>query len=425
MTKIFLLPIETSVRELDYKLLLSLELLKKKGKVFIGSKGHFSIFMKYFKNFNYIDKGFHLNVSEKIYSSIKELGGEIFSLDEEGAVDFKNNASLSLRYSKGAFEHSKRVYFWGEKQRNIYSKDNTKSLVTGHPRFELLGSELKNIYFDEKNKIISRYGNFVLVNTNMSFGNNIRGDMFVEGNYIKRFPEIKKLIIQDKYKIKEICKVITKLLNNNYKVVLRPHPEEDLKFYEEFFQEHDNLFITNEGNVIPWIMASQFLIHTDCTTSIESLWLKKHCISILPRYIDHNYICPLPVELSMTSNIDNLMHDISQLSGDSYIDNKKLSILEDHFSFSKKSLKIITEDLISNGKSNGKIQLFDMFMHAIKFKLTSLKTSEDKLISSKLRGFNKKCITDKLKMMIDLQNTKESISVVKITKYLYEIKTNN
>ena len=128
--KIFLLPIETSVRELDYKLLLSIDLLKKKGKVFIGSKGHLSIFMKHFRNFNYLDKGYHLNISEKIHSSIRSHGGEIFSLDEEGAVDFNNNSSLSLRYSKGAFNLPKRIYFWGETQRNLYSKDDSKSVVT-------------------------------------------------------------------------------------------------------------------------------------------------------------------------------------------------------------------------------------------------------------------------------------------------------
>ena len=420
------MPIETSVRELDYKLLLTIELLKKKGKVFIGSKGHFSIFMKHFRNFNYLDKGYHLNFSEKIYSSIKELGGEIFSLDEEGAVDFKNNTSLSLRYSKGAFDQSKRVYFWGKKQRNLYSKDNSKSLVTGHPRFELLGSNIKNIYLDEKNKIISRYDNFILVNTNMSIGNNIRGDKFVEENYKERFPEIKKLISQDKEKIQEICSAISKLLDNDYKVVLRPHPEEDLQFYEKYFSSCNNLYITNTGSVIPWIMASQLLIHTDCTTSLEALWLKKNCISILPSHLDYNYICPLPVELSFSSNVDDLIFDISKLSSESDLDNKKKSILEDHFSYSNKSLKIITDDLISNAKQNGKIHIFRMLIHLLRFKLGSLKkTGEDKLISTKLKGLNKEYITKRLKMIIDLQNTKESMSVVKITKYLYEIKTNN
>ena len=136
--KIFLL-IETSVRELDYKLLLSIDLLKKKGEKFLlVVKVISQFFMKHFRNFNYLDKGYHLNISEKIHSSIRSHGGEIFSLDEEGAVDFNNNSSLSLRYSKGAFNLPKRIYFWGETQRNLYSKDDSKSVVTGHPDLSYL-----------------------------------------------------------------------------------------------------------------------------------------------------------------------------------------------------------------------------------------------------------------------------------------------
>ena len=123
---------------------------------------------------------------------------------------------------------------------------------------------------------------------------------------------------------------------------------------------------------MPWIMASQFLIHTDCTTAVEAIWLKDR-ISVLPNHLDYNYICPLPVELSVSSNANNLLNDISSSSNQSYINDNKKIILENYFSYSKKSLKIITDDLIANANSNGKINIFKMLMHLIRFRLTNLK----------------------------------------------------
>jgi surface carbohydrate biosynthesis protein len=426
MSKIFLLPVETSVRELDYKLLLSLKLLQKKGRVFIGSKGHLSIFMKYFSNFNYIDKGYHSGVSEKIHSSVRSLGGEVFSLDEEGAVDFQNRASLSSRYSIGAFNKVKRVYFWGKNQENIFSKNKTKSIVTGHPRFELLGSKFKKIYSEEFEAISLKYGNFVLVNTNMGLGNNIRGDEFVINNYSSRFPEIQTIIYQDKKKIEEICQAIKSLLDNNYKVVLRPHPEEDLNIYKSFFANSKDLFIINEGSVVPWIMASDFLIHTDCTTAIEGIWLDKMCISIMPKNIDQNYICPLPINLSFSSHPESLMNDIAKFASLPIIDDCKIKLLEENFSFSSESLKLLSDDLICNAQSQGNIKIFSLLIHSLRNQLIGkIKKNEDKLITNKLRGFNQKNINYKLGLISNSLETKSNCYALKISKYLYEIKMNS
>jgi len=426
MTKIFLLPVETSVRELDYKLLLSVKLLQKNSRVFIGSKGHLSIFMKHFSNFNYLDKGYHIGVSDKIHSSIKKLGGEIFSLDEEGAIDFQDNSSLSSRYSIGAFKKVKRIYFWGKNQENLYSKNESKSLTTGHPRFELLSSRLKSIYSQEADDISLKYNDYILVNTNMGIGNNIRGDSFVEQNYKGRFPEIKTIINQDKKKIEEICKAIKILLDKKYKVILRPHPEEDLDIYKKHFSSYKDIFITNEGSVVPWIIASNLLIHTDCTTAIEGLWLKKMCISIMPKMLDTSYICPIPIQLSFSSQPNTLINDIAEFSHLPILDETKSKVLEDHFSYSKESLRLLSDDILLHAKSNGNIKRLSMFKDSLQFKLKELiKKNEDTLITTKLRGLNQEYINHKLALISNLLEIRDTHSAVKISKYLYEIKINN
>ena len=74
MPKIFLIPIETSVRELDYKLLLSLKLAQKDAMVFLGSKGKLLPLIESMTNFNYLDKGYH-----KTYITILKIDKAIFS----------------------------------------------------------------------------------------------------------------------------------------------------------------------------------------------------------------------------------------------------------------------------------------------------------------------------------------------------------
>ena len=201
MPKIFLIPIETSVRELDYKLLLSLKLAQKDAMVFLGSKGKLLPLIESMTNFNYLDKGYHKGQSENLYNNIKNRQGYIFSLDEEGAVDFNDNSSLKSRYSQTLFEQAERVYLWGKNQKEIYGHSYKNSIVTGHPRFEILKKEFRSIFSRDVRKLQKDFGDFILINTNMSFGNNIRGNSFVINNYEHRFPQIKKIIAQDHQKI--------------------------------------------------------------------------------------------------------------------------------------------------------------------------------------------------------------------------------
>mgnify|MGYP000436138880 CR=1 FL=1 len=60
-------------------------------------------------NFNYIDKGYHSGVSEKIHSSVRSLGGEVFSLPEFHS-DFYREKNLEhlvkIKKLKFNFEYS-------------------------------------------------------------------------------------------------------------------------------------------------------------------------------------------------------------------------------------------------------------------------------------------------------------------------------
>lgn len=420
--KVFILPIETAVRELDYKLALSLKLAKAGHRVFIGSKSNISILMNCFSNFNYLDKGYHLGVSEGLHKQISNSSGDIFSLDEEGAVDFKDNSSLLSRYGPGCFDRPKKIFFWGAQQFKNYSKNNSKSIISGHPRFQMLDSKFHKLYEEEKNNILANYGDFILINTNMSFGNNIRNKRFVINNYGHRFRNINKIINQDLQKIDEICKTVILLSKNGYKIVLRPHPEESFQIYESKFRDLPNISIINSGGAVPWIMAAKQIIHTDCTTAIESSWIGKKPISIMPSNIDTNYTCPLPIMLSKKSSSSNIVNDIKDIDG--LIFNKN-EILYNYFSFSHNSLDIVCNSLSSDGRDNPNVNYILLKLKVLKRSLTSVYKKNDKLIETKLRGFEKNNLTTKINLIADILNTKANFKVKKHTSYFYEISSNS
>ena len=98
-----LIPLETSSRELLYKVYLCQLLALKGFNCYLGKKGSISYLMKKMRGYICLDKGYHEKVSEKLYDQIKENKGIIINLDEEGAVDYSDNSILLSRYSEKMF----------------------------------------------------------------------------------------------------------------------------------------------------------------------------------------------------------------------------------------------------------------------------------------------------------------------------------
>jgi hypothetical protein len=55
-----------------------------------------------------------------------------------------------------------------------------------------------------------------------------------------------------------------------YTIIVRPHPTENHAVYQEIAARCQRVRVTNEGNVVPWLMATRALIHNGCTTGVEA-----------------------------------------------------------------------------------------------------------------------------------------------------------
>jgi surface carbohydrate biosynthesis protein len=428
---IVLIPIETAVRELHYKLYLVRELCNIGHVCYLGSKNEINFLCKKFSNYLYLDKGFHDGKSQNLFKTIKKRGGVIFSLDEEGGVDYINDKILNQRYKNDLFKYADKIFFWGDYQHTALKERiqfDDQCVVSGHPRFTLLQEEYLEIYKEEVTKIKSQFSNFILVNTNMSFGNNLKGDDFVINNYLDRFSNVEEIINFDKKKLSTIVDLCKKISNNlDINIVLRPHPEENLDTYKKLFSNYKNVSIVFSGSVIPWLLACEFLIHPDCTTAIESWILGKKAISVLPENHDTSLVTYVPIEVSLkTKNIIDIIDiiknktDIPKLKHEGELLYSRLTHEKNSFSCVVSETKKIY--LIS--KSNKIFDYYLLFKSKVilLFKYFKKNKKYISLISEKkLTYFNEDNI---LKILNSFPaNNKKNINSISVTKTLFKFKS--
>jgi hypothetical protein len=68
----------------------------------------------------------------------------------------------------------------------------------------------------------------------------------------------------------------------DYNIIVRPHPTENHAVYSEIASRCERVFVTNEGNVVPWLMATKAVIHNGCTTGVEAYAMEVPAISYRP-----------------------------------------------------------------------------------------------------------------------------------------------
>jgi len=405
-----LIPIETASRELLYKIHLIRGLVKHGFQCYLGNKASIYHIIKNEKDFVYLDMGYHIGSSGKLYQLIKKNNGYIINLDEEGAIDFPNNSTLKKRYTKELFQKVDRVFFWGKSQYSIFNKifDKNKVIVSGHPRFELLKPNFHFLYEQSKKEIEDKFGSFILINTNMGFGNNIRGDDFVRKNYVSRFKDIDKKIAFDKKKLKVFISFVIELSKNTKrKIIVRPHPEEDSSVYLNINKYDKNIEVVYQGSVIPWILASDFVIHPDCTTAIEAFIMGKKPISILPKDYPEKHVTWIPIRvsenfISIRDAINFILDNLKKTKEKTLL--KPSNTLQDYFSLDRSPTDIIVKDISNNFKKNiisnySKLSLTSILkLKLVSFRSKLVLSKANKLHKKKVKGFDFKKIIKILKV---------------------------
>lgn len=422
-----LIPIEISSRELLYKMYLARLLAARGFTCYLGRKAQINYLMRFLSGYVYIDKGYHKNQSEILYRIIKSRNGVIVSLDEEGGIDYSDNSTLLGRYSKNLFSYADVTFLWGSKQFDLVKSNLTESsevIISGHPRFEMLKPEYHYLYKTQIHDIKKKYGKFILVNTNFGFGNNIKGEDFVRSNYGGRFKNILRIIDFDRRKLQAYIELVKELAGTEkLQIVFRPHPEECHKAYLREFSNLPNVSVVYSGSVVPWLIAAERIIHPDCTTAIEAMFLGRQACSFLPKDYPPELATQLPVSASVQCNS---FHEVSEFlsSENTKVSEQSYNLVNSYFSIGLASFEIIVARLAKIkshlGVNEPKIywwHLFFLRLQALKSKLS--RSPSQQLANRKLQEFNWETIQKINGKILERDHDKNKVKLTKLNRELF------
>ena len=285
-----IIPVENQVRELDPKLLLACIAARRGFQSYIGSRREIHFNIRSFPKGVYLSKSITA-ASDLMFRIMRNLGHEIVAWDEEALVHLPDETYYSRRLSPKAMANVSHFFAWGEDNAQLWRRypklpKNAKIHVTGNPRNDLIRPELHAYYDKEVKKIHQAYGNFILVNTNFNhvnaftpvqnlfqpvdkpgeipkFGRAARG---MTRQYAEGLRDHKQAVFKDfQLMIPALDKAFP-----DYAIVVRPHPTESQEIYHDIAARCQRVKVTNEGNVVPWLLATKALVHNSCTTGVEA-----------------------------------------------------------------------------------------------------------------------------------------------------------
>jgi surface carbohydrate biosynthesis protein len=288
-----MIPVETQVREMDAKLLLGCIAAERGFPVVIGSRA-FIHFMA-----DSIPRGLYLaksmaSLSIRMFDILRKLGHEIVAWEEEALLRDPDPEYFRRRLSPLTMRQLSHLFAWGTDDAETFRRypgyAGTDIHITGNPRGDLMRPELREFYREDVEALRKRFGDFVLVNTNFAEVNHFHPQlseynkaMAKKGTAEESPFDIGK--VQHKLALfnyfKEMLPVLCKSVGRS-NVVVRPHPTESHAIWNEMAARHDNLYVANDGNIIPWLMATQALVANSCTTQVEAAVLGAPTVNYQP-----------------------------------------------------------------------------------------------------------------------------------------------
>jgi len=167
-----ILPVESQVRELDAKLLLSCCAAERGYPVVIGSRAYVHFAIAGLRRGIYCAKSMR-SMSDLMFRIIRGLGHDIIAWEEEALVHPPAEVFYSLRLSPATVRQVSHLFAWGEENRELlqnypHMPPNLPMHLTGNPRGDMLRPELRSFFNPAVQEIRDEFGDFLLINTNFT-----------------------------------------------------------------------------------------------------------------------------------------------------------------------------------------------------------------------------------------------------------------
>jgi surface carbohydrate biosynthesis protein len=331
-----IIPVENQVRELDPKLLLACIAVQRGFDVIIGSHREIDFRITSFPRSLYLNKSM-TERNLKMFRIMKKSGHEILTWDEEALVHLPAETYYSRRLSPVAIRYNSHLFAWGEDNAELWRQypdlpPDMPIHVTGNPRSDMLRPELRSFYEPEAEEIRKAHGNFILVNTNFNHVNAFypAQNLFRPVKKAGAEPQFGKAAVGMSREYAEglrdhklaVFKTFKQLIPTleqafvDHTIIVRPHPTENQQVYKDIAGDCQRVKVTNEGNVVPWLMATDVVIHNGCTTGVEAYMMNVPAVSYRAE-IDETYdmgFYRLPNLIShQCFDVDHLLETITKI----------------------------------------------------------------------------------------------------------------
>jgi len=296
---LLLIPVENQVRELDPKLLLACIAARQGFSSVIGSRRELEFRIDSYPRSIYLSKSMTRR-SLIFFRMARKFGHDIVTWDEEALVHLPPETYFSRRLHPEAIRHVSHLFAWGRDNVELWRQyDHLPEDIpihdTGNPRNDMLRPEMHSFYEEEVQALRHRYGDFILVNTNFNHVNAFGPDMNLFQPVTKpgepaKFGRAARGMSREYAQglwdhkqavFKSFLQLLPKLDQTfpDLNIIIRPHPTERHDAYQDIAARCSRIHVTNEGNVVPWILATRVVLHNGCTTGVEAFVMGVPAIS--------------------------------------------------------------------------------------------------------------------------------------------------
>lgn len=311
---LLLFPVETTVRELDFRLILAALCARTDREILVGEHELLFALSMRMRNAVIVLKNITGGKRPWKYRRYKVNGMRIVQLDEEGAIfeGEKDNwrKELNDRLIIGQLEPDDFVCTWGPFQADHFHKlapERVNQIIpTGHPRLDLGKEPYRRLFAAEAERLRSLHGRFILINTNLLANNALGPDVLLR--HYKVPPEDAELrghfigqYAHEAARKGAFIDLINALSDTfpDREIIIRPHPGEDIRLYQALLPYIPRTTVTRSGSLHAWLLSASVIIHGGCTTAIEGYLCGTPVINFQP-LVDSRYDIRLPNMLGVS-----------------------------------------------------------------------------------------------------------------------------
>ena len=204
--------------------------------------------------------------------------------EEAGLISDSYSDFFKLRPGLVEINSIDRFFCWGRddyvflksKFQECTPHGRLKLVLSGSPRTITWGNIGKQYYKEDIASIHGKYGNYVLLASNFAHANSFMGeDILGHLQSMESWNDLSEIVYAAFKKERRLMKLYVSAakeisLKSGLNVVIRPHPTEDSDKWSELVRDLDGVFVETKGDVSPWILGSQAIIHNCSTTGIEA-----------------------------------------------------------------------------------------------------------------------------------------------------------